>query len=364
MSTELYNDLIKLCQDDKEFTFRDTQSSQDGKTYRVFNYSLASRQQFNRPNALNCRGTMFRLEDGSNPVLVCLPQEKFFEHKKGELIITRTVYKADGSLISAYLDANGDVAFKSKNLPVAPKIVYAIYKEYDDTLKQEILQCLEARFSLDFEYVAPENRHIIKYDTSKLVLLRMRSHVNFQDIDLYTENSYPKLKTLLAPEFQEKNLDSLKHYRDVEGFVIKDEQGVYHKVKTYFYLAQEKLISIQDLSKFKERAVDVCLNGVVKEVCEKYLLKKRSPNYDAEGFIERVQYIDREVNTYRETFEQHCETVKQQNDIPSVMAYLKSHGLERAANIFVPLYKTGEFKDYNGAFKSLYLDSIQDLEGR
>lgn len=73
---ELYNNLLILCEEDS-FYFADHEL--DGIMYRIFNYRIASFTEFLLPDALECRGHMFRLDsDGYADALVSMPLPKFF----------------------------------------------------------------------------------------------------------------------------------------------------------------------------------------------------------------------------------------------------------------------------------------------
>ncbi|CAF0940798.1 unnamed protein product [Rotaria sp. Silwood1] len=121
---QLYHNLTSLCSADNGFYYKDVQL--DSTKYRIFNYRLCSYTSFNsHPSALNCRGTMFNINDPDNVLLVSLPPEKFFnyeegndceQHELGQLGDQMT--KIDGSLISTFLHFNKNnqpiVRLKSK----------------------------------------------------------------------------------------------------------------------------------------------------------------------------------------------------------------------------------------------------------
>ncbi len=106
---QLYQNLISLCSKDDGFYFKDIEF--DSMKYRIFNYNLCSYEQFHKsPSALNCRGTMFNINDLENVQLVCLPPEKFFNYEEGNGNEIHSLgkfgvqmEKLDGSLISTYL---------------------------------------------------------------------------------------------------------------------------------------------------------------------------------------------------------------------------------------------------------------------
>ena len=77
----------ELCSGDNialdAFYFDDQKDELTGKTYRIFNYRLASYTSFQKQDAKNCRGTMFDITDINKPILVSLPPEKFFNYEEG-----------------------------------------------------------------------------------------------------------------------------------------------------------------------------------------------------------------------------------------------------------------------------------------
>ncbi len=109
---QLYTDLVSLCSSDASFYSKDV--ILDSTTYRIFNYRLGSYQSFHSyPSALNCRGTMFNINDSEHIQLVSLPPEKFFNYEEGQGYrhhelgqLEDQMDKMDGSLISTFLHFN------------------------------------------------------------------------------------------------------------------------------------------------------------------------------------------------------------------------------------------------------------------
>ena len=70
----LFDNLMALTQNE---AFYYVDAVYGGKTYRIFNYRLASYSDFLLPDAFNARGTTFRLDD-TGVELASLPPMKFF----------------------------------------------------------------------------------------------------------------------------------------------------------------------------------------------------------------------------------------------------------------------------------------------
>ena len=106
MPSVLYHQLMALCESSESFHFKDFVV--DNQTYRIFNYRLASWSEFQKPGAMNCRGTMYCVTDPNTPVLMSAPMEKFFNYEEGTVDHTLSkmhtkMVKMDGSLISSYM---------------------------------------------------------------------------------------------------------------------------------------------------------------------------------------------------------------------------------------------------------------------
>ena len=84
LQTKLFNDLMALCQADEAFFFSD--QIIESRTFRIFNYRLASYTQWLNDGALECRGVTFEVEgDGYDAQAVKLaswPFEKFFNYNE------------------------------------------------------------------------------------------------------------------------------------------------------------------------------------------------------------------------------------------------------------------------------------------
>lgn len=76
----LYEDLMALTSNSEAFYFVD--QTLDNTTYRIFSYRLASYSDFCLPNALECRGIMFEVNNGSPVRLAARPPQKFFNYRE------------------------------------------------------------------------------------------------------------------------------------------------------------------------------------------------------------------------------------------------------------------------------------------
>lgn len=278
-SEELYNNLSKMADnEDLPFYRIEHEGPFDGATYHVFSYHLASYTDFLEPDALECRGHMFRV-DGDNVELVSLPFPKFFNRGENpftmdldfsEENVDHVATKEDGSLISTYRDANGDLRLKSKTsltssmamdsmelLPTihAPNARHSLM-EYCEKLENE-------GYTVIMEYVSPKNRIVLPYDDCNLVVLGVRDRETFETM------SYDEMRKAgiglfyVAHDVKENYSGMIEHFINdipnmsgIEGFVIRLKDGTMVKCKTDEYVS---LHHTKDSVTSPRRLMDVVL---------------------------------------------------------------------------------------------------------
>lgn len=256
----LYNDLLRLTEERKAFYFQDF--TLDGSVYRIFNYRLASFTDFMQPSGLECRGIMFEM-DGENPVrLASLPLKKFFNLNECPMTmnldltqVKAITVKADGSLISSYLHWDGAehiLCLKSKgsiNSTQAQAAMLWIDQPEQQVLRDEVHKLAVMDYTVNFEWVAPDNRIVLSYAEPRLVVLGVRkiddgSYISREH--LFANMHFPHL-TWAWTELYNTG-DNEMFIRDVvptltgtEGFVVEMNDGLHFKIKTDWYLALHRL---------------------------------------------------------------------------------------------------------------------------
>lgn len=246
---ELYNNLIKLTADNSEFFFVDHISPSD-RTYRIFNYRLASYTQFLQPGAMECRGIMFEMHRHTPIRLASRPMHKFFNYHENPITmdvdlntVDRIMVKADGSLISTYTEDN-IVRLKSKGSLLSAQAIAAMnWMNKHAKLKQFCKEQTDLNRTVNMEIVGPDNRIVLGYDTTKLIVLNVRDNDTGAYIQLGPEVvdaglMNPDVITTNNTAFIESVPDMLK---SIEGFVCVTTDGLWFKVKTDRYKALHHL---------------------------------------------------------------------------------------------------------------------------
>lgn len=249
--TELYNNLMSLVENSEisKFFWKDLTGPMGG-TFRVFSYHYANYSDWLMDDALECRGIMFEM-DGSTPVRIASrAMEKFFNLNENPLTmnidLTKIAYsmdKADGSLVSSYLD-DGHLYLKSKTSVFSEQAQAAnliLNSEAYSALRVTVEALAKDNYTVNFEYVAPENRVVLSYFEPALIVLNVRENTTGEYIDygtLFADSTIrPFLVKVYPVENPESWVEEVRAEEGIEGFVAVLESGQKFKLKTAWYTA-------------------------------------------------------------------------------------------------------------------------------
>ena len=262
-----YEQALELCSGE-DAPFYESKIVVDGFNVSVFNYRLAQYKDFDNPipekpelKGYEMRGLTFVFnEDGSlfNRYVLL---EKFFNLNQVPESLYSVVKnykikfvnnKEDGSIASFVKLPNGKVIGKSKmgfDNDQADGInrVYKTNKE----IKSLVDWALDNNIVPVFEYVAPNNRIVLRYPSEELILLRLRDNVTGKHIDI--RDHLDKVGSIRVAPFEDeiKDLDHLIELNatqvDKEGSIVtcEDEMGrdFFFKLKTPWYMSLHGLLT-------------------------------------------------------------------------------------------------------------------------
>ena len=262
-----YEQALELCSGE-DAPFYESKMVVDGFNVSVFNYRLAQYKDFDNPipekpelKGYEMRGLTFVFnEDGSlfNRYVLL---EKFFNLNQVPDSLYSVVKnykikfvnnKEDGSIASFVKLPNGKVIGKSKmgfDNDQADGInrVYKTNKE----IKSLVDWALDNNIVPVFEYVAPNNRIVLRYPSEELILLRLRDNVTGKHIDI--RDHLDKVGSIRVAPFEDeiKDLDHLIELNatqvDKEGSIVtcEDEMGrdFFFKLKTPWYMSLHGLLT-------------------------------------------------------------------------------------------------------------------------
>lgn len=248
----LFDNLMNLCSDDSNtFFFVDTTSSMQSK-FRIFSYYIASYSEWLKPDALECRGIMFELDDNNNPIRIAArPPKKFFnlfENPFTEDIkddqVGLAFKKEDGSLISSFID-KGELFLKSKGSLFSQQVLDSQKWLYDERRKP-LLECLkwyaENGITINMEWVSPDNRVVLTYDEPRLIILNARNNITGEYIDLEDLVKDQTVNQYMVDNHPFETINELikevQELKDQEGYVVYNSKGAepVFKIKCPWYV--------------------------------------------------------------------------------------------------------------------------------
>ena len=325
-----YEDALKICEAYKNFNFYKTEHRIDDFRIVTFNYFLCDYKMFITPlreapeiNALDMRGVTFVFNKDGSLYKRFLMLPKFFnvnqvEDTQIDLLknkkIKNITIKEDGSLIAFMQLPNGEVFAKTQagftnEQSVQAKLLF----DKNDKIQSFVKDAFEAGMTPLFEYVAYDNRIVLKYQGRDLRLIGLRNNETGEfystanmSIDIWY--GIGTVKTLSIDSI--RALEGLmKISEEMEGVVVEFEDGQLVKWKTAWYF---NLHGIRTMHIFREDyVIHNYLNETLDDVTQELNM---TDDADAFHFIERVKIaiqnwsnyieekVDELVNAYNSCF--------------------------------------------------------------
>lgn len=255
------NDVLPHIEGRKDFIVADKGD------YKVIDYVFAGEDTFAHPARIECRGIKFA-SDGS---ILARPLHKFRnvgetpELQPHMLDFTQPhviMDKLDGSMIHP-ASVNGDVVFMTRmgRTDVARKAERHLPEVID-----MVCGMLSMGVTPIFEWTAPDNRIVVRYEESALTLLAVRDNVtgaywphgDLAATGLPTVRAHNPRHTSAA-DF----LAYARSIQDAEGFVVRFDNGLWVKAKGDDYVLKHKA---KDSILQEKNILALVLNGGLDDV--------------------------------------------------------------------------------------------------
>jgi RNA ligase len=252
-----YDEAVAICQ--RNPVFYETKHKVNGYDVSVFNYRLATYDDFRTENAFEMRGLTFVFNTDGTLYKRFLGLHKFFNVNETEITqaydikdyeVINVSNKLDGSMITFIELPDGEIVAKTKNAFDADQAIRA-KKIYDDDpiIRSFVKEQISKGHCVFFEYTSPLNRIVIKYSVSSLSLTKIRDGLTGEY--LFSESVPEGLKMAENETFEFTSLDDLmKTYETLEnkeGSVITfrkpDGDQLLVKVKTADYFAKHHIMT-------------------------------------------------------------------------------------------------------------------------
>jgi T4 RnlA family RNA ligase len=273
-----YDECVAMC-NKKNSTFYEVKTVVDGYRVSLFNYRLANNSDFNTIHSREMRGLCFVFNLDGSLFKRYILLEKFFNLNQTESTnydkvknykIKFVNNKEDGSIASFIMLPNGKVVGKSK-MGFDNDQASGINRVYrsNPAIKKFVDNLLETDIVPIFEYVAPTNRIVLRYNSENLILLKLRCnktglHLPLSDFDL---------DGIDIAKFENcNNLDELLKFLNVatdkEGVIVQTEDNsgkdFFFKIKTPWYISLHGILT-EDV--FREnRLISYILDEKVDDV--------------------------------------------------------------------------------------------------
>lgn len=227
----------------------------EGYDVSIFNYRIAQYSDFADNSAFEMRGLTFVFQEDGSLFNRYLLLHKFFnlnqvpesQYSLIKDLAIRSIYnKEDGSVASFIRLPNGSVLGKSKMSFESDQAsgINRLYRSNAD-LKRFVDWSLDNDYVAVFEYVAPNNRIVLRYLEEELILLRLRDNKTGEYLDLSRfSKEIGSLKIAPSDVVALDELVELSHsIDDKEGWIIEFSNGLFIKIKTAWYASLHGLLT-------------------------------------------------------------------------------------------------------------------------
>jgi len=373
----LYDQLMALVGDSEAFYYADFKLTD--RTYRIFNYRLASYTEFLKPGALECRGHMFEVSNDTRDAfmirLASMPQEKFFNLYENPMTMELDLStveelsdKADGSLITSYMHmaphhSHWSLHLKSKGSLFSDQandsMLYLARPE-NHGFRDEITAAERLGYTVIMEYVAPHNRIVLGYETEELRVLAVRSridgsYVNYEDVDA---DVFPEILKRWTERVQVDDpvefVKSIPDMQGIEGYVVRLASGQRVKIKTSWYLA---LHHTKDSINSPRRLFEAVLEEATDDMKSLF----HDDPLAIKQIVEMEQYVEEKYNHMVDTVERFYERNKDMER--KDYAILGQKELDRMFFGLAMMKYVGKEVDYKGFLKKQWKAlGLKDVE--
>lgn len=208
--------------------------------YAVIDY-IASNGESDFPNeyALECRGLKFDAHTGH---ILARPFHKFFNHDEYRIPVDfnrehEVLVKLDGSMIHPCFTANGAIRFMTRmGITDVSQRAELLFPEYLDRSRR----ILNRGITPIFEYIGPDNRIVLRYDRSELVLIAARETVSGRYLrTTELQGLVNELSGTLVPPHTGP-IERVVDLKGVEGVVVVFADGFRTKVKARDYVLRHR----------------------------------------------------------------------------------------------------------------------------
>ena len=285
----------------------------DKGDYTVIDYVYQEDDTFDHPMRLECRGLKFA-PDGK---IMARPLHKFFnlgekedlqEHHFDTSGPHTVLKKLDGSMVHGALVNDEFVLMTRMGYTDVEK---KAERHLTDAIKETGKEMLERGMTPIFEWTAPDNQIVVKYDESKLTLLHMRDNETGRYINRMAAKTWAEAMAVDMVEAVPNATNRYQFIKDArsleneEGYIVR--LGPYHyspwfKIKADAYVRKHRA---KDALQHEKNVLRVILNNELDDLLplldadEKARVEQYAADVNA-GIRDSADFIDRLVRKNEE----------------------------------------------------------------
>jgi RNA ligase len=258
--------------------------------YKVIDYVYAHRDTFTNDIARECRGLKF---DSRTGAILARPYHKFhnldecagYFSADVDLSLPHSILdKLDGSMVHTCIRPEDGFVFPMTRMGftnVAEQCLQFLYKNEEQYTDFISLATENPTKTFIFEYVGPNNRIVVGYDSEQLILTGIRDMFTGEYATFMGMQAYLAGRNIpLVKRFDSSLIPSLgigfiaaniyDDESDTEGSIVRFDSGAMVKIKTDLYCRKHKSKELTESQKgVVQLIVDGTLDDILPQVEEK-----------------------------------------------------------------------------------------------
>jgi T4 RnlA family RNA ligase len=253
-----YEECLEVCNRTGDMKFYKKELFYNKYKIVIFGYRFVDLNNFINNDALEYRGLTFVFNEDGTLYNRFLKLRKFFNLNENDSTqhinllgkkIKSIHNKEDGSLITFIKLPNETVLATTKMTfeNEQSKVSQFRYENNVENIKPLIDYCLNNEIVPIFELTGPLNRVVLKYNTTKLILLRLRCNKTGKllDFNILPDNLLNNISIAINENYNslEEMISLSETIEYKEGWVIVLENDLMLKIKTRWYYNLHRLLS-------------------------------------------------------------------------------------------------------------------------
>ena len=318
-----YEECLEVCNKTGDMKFYKKELFYDKYKIVIFNYRFVDLNDFINNDALEYRGLTFVFNEDGTLYNRFLKLRKFFNLNENDSthhinLLNKKIKsihnKEDGSLITFIKLPNETVLATTKMTfeNDQSKVAQLRYENNVENIKPLIDYCLNNEIIPIFELTGPLNRLVLKYNETKLILLRLRCNKTGEllDFNVLPDNLINNISIATNENYNslEEMVSLSETIEDKEGWVIVLENGLMLKIKTRWYYNLHRLLS-DDIHR-ENTIIEIILDEKLDDIYSKLDEKDSEIKENIEliknkvySFIEeKKKIVDNKINEFKNIY--------------------------------------------------------------